>query len=89
MPPGATGVLLSWIETVAMQVTDETLALLWLGAGAVVLWRLLPAVLNALGLTYRHGYLDDEAAALEPAGDDAEYAALFGQLRQLGFESNT
>lgn len=69
-----------------MQVTDEILALLWLGAGAVVLWRLLPAVLNALGLTYRHGYVDDEAAALEPAGDDAEYAALFDQLRRLGFE---
>jgi hypothetical protein len=69
-----------------MQVTDETLALLWLGAGAVALWRLLPAVFNALGLTYRYGYVDDEAAALEPAGDDAEYAALFGQLRQLGFE---
>jgi hypothetical protein len=69
-----------------MQVTDETLALLWLGAGAVALWMWLPAVLNALGLTYRYGHVDDEAAAIEPSGDDAEYEALFGQLRRLGFE---
>jgi hypothetical protein len=80
------GVLLCWIESIAMQVTNETLALLWLGAGAIALWRVLPAVLNALGLTYRQGYVDDDASALEPAGDDAEYEALFGQLRCLGFE---
>jgi hypothetical protein len=69
-----------------MQVTNETLALLWLGAGAVALWMFLPAVLSALGLTYRQGSIDDEAAALEPSGDDAEYEALFDQLRRLGFE---
>jgi uncharacterized membrane protein YccF (DUF307 family) len=69
-----------------MQLTDEALALLWLGAGAVALWMLLPAVLNALGLTWRQGSIDYDAAALEPAGDDAEYDALFGQLRRLGFE---
>jgi hypothetical protein len=46
----------------------------------------LPAVLNALGLTYRHGHVDDDAAALEPSSDDAEYEALFGQLRRLEFE---
>jgi len=34
-----------------MQLTNETLAVLWLGAIAVALWRLLPGVLNALGLT--------------------------------------
>src|SRR5438874_437075 len=38
-----------------MQLSDETLAALWLGAGAVALWRLLPAVLTALGLTLRWG----------------------------------
>jgi hypothetical protein len=80
------GVLLCWIETVVMQVNDETLALLWLGAGAVAFWMFMPAVLNALGLTYRHGYVDDDAAALEPTGDDAEYEALFGELRRLEFE---
>jgi hypothetical protein len=69
-----------------MQVTDETLALLWLGAGAVVLWMFLPAVLSALGLSYRQGTIDDDAAALEPSGDDAEYEALFDQLRSLEFE---
>jgi hypothetical protein len=69
-----------------MQVNNETLALLWLGAGAVALWMFLPAVLNALGLTYWKGYVDDHAAALEPSGDDAEYEALFSQLRCLGFE---
>jgi hypothetical protein len=80
------GVLLCRIEADAMQVTDETLALLWLGAGAVALWMFLPAVLNALGLTHRQGSDDDDAAALEPSGDDAEYEALVGQLRRLGFE---
>ena len=34
-----------------MQLTNDTLTVLWLGAGAVALWMLLPAVLNALGLT--------------------------------------
>jgi hypothetical protein len=69
-----------------MQVTNETLALLWLGAGAVAFWMIMPAVLNALGLTYWQGGIDDDAAALEPSGDDAEYQALFDQLRRLGFE---
>src|SRR5579871_2879752 len=68
-----------------MQVSDETLAALWLGAGAVLLWRLLPAVLNALGLTLRYGSIDDDAAALEPSGDDAEYEDLFAQLSRNGF----
>ena len=36
-----------------MQLTNEALALLWLGAGAVAVWMLLPAVLDALGLTVR------------------------------------
>src|SRR4051812_8940016 len=69
-----------------MQLGDETLAVLWLAAGAVALWRLLPAVFNALGLTLRHGSIDGDAAALEPSGDDAEYADLFTQLRLIGFE---
>jgi hypothetical protein len=73
------------IEIVAMQVTNETVALLWLGAGAVGLWMLLPAVLNALGLTYRHGHVDHDAAALKPSTDDAEYEVLFGQLKRLEF----
>jgi hypothetical protein len=69
-----------------MQLNNETLAALWLGAGAVALWRLLPAVLNALGLTLRRGSIDYDAAALEPSGDDAEYEDLFTQLRLIGFE---
>jgi hypothetical protein len=69
-----------------MQLTNEVLALLWLAAGAVVLWMFLPAVLNALGLTYRRGHVDNDAGALRPSGDDAEYEALFGELRGLGFE---
>jgi hypothetical protein len=69
-----------------MRLSDETLAVLWLGAGAVAVWRLLPAVLNALGLTFRHGSIDGDAAALEPSGDDAEYDDLFAQLRRNGFE---
>jgi hypothetical protein len=69
-----------------MQLTNEILAALWLGAGAVALWRLLPAVFNALGLTFKLGFIDDEAGALEPSGDDAEYDDLFTQLRRLGFE---
>src|SRR5438067_4743609 len=69
-----------------MQLSDDTLAVLWLGAGAVALWRLLPAVLNALGLTLWQGSIDGDAAALEPSGDDAEYDDLFTQLRLLGFE---
>ena len=69
-----------------MQVTDDILALLWLGAGAVALWMLLPAVLNMLGLTYRQGHIDYDTAVIEPSGDDAEYEALFDELRRLGFE---
>jgi hypothetical protein len=69
-----------------MQVNNEALLLLWLGAGAVALWMYLPALLNALGLTYAYGHVDFDAAALEPDGNDAEYEDLFCQLRGLGFE---
>jgi hypothetical protein len=69
-----------------MQLTNETLAMLWLGAGAIAFWRLMPAVCNALGLTFRRGFIDADAAALEPAGDDADYEELFTQLCHLGFE---
>ena len=69
-----------------MQLDNETLTALWLGAGAVAIWRLLPAVLNALGLTLRRGSMDYDAAALEPSGDDPEYDDLFSQLRLNGFE---
>jgi hypothetical protein len=62
------------------------LAVLWLGAGAVAVWNLLPAVLNALGLTFMQGSIEEDPAALEPVGDDAEYEELFAQLRRLGFE---
>jgi hypothetical protein len=68
-----------------MQVTSETMVVLWLGAGAVALWRLLPAVLNALGLTLWRVSTDDDAAALEPSGNDPGYDELFTQLRGLGF----
>jgi hypothetical protein len=69
-----------------MQLTNEALAVLWLGAGAVAVWMLLPAVLNALGLTLRRSVIEDNPAAVEPTGDDAEYEDLVGQLRRLGFE---
>jgi hypothetical protein len=69
-----------------MQITNETVALLWLGAGAVALWMFLPAVLNALGLTFRQSVIDYDALALEPAGNDAEYEDLYNQLRRLRFE---
>jgi hypothetical protein len=69
----------------SMDITPETMALLWLGAGAVALWRWLPAVLNALGLTMWQVTMDDDAASLEPCGSDAAYEELFGQLRCLGF----
>jgi hypothetical protein len=65
--------------------TAEMMAVLWLAAGAVVVWRWLPALLNALGLTVWRVSVDDEAAALEPADGDAAYADLFAQLRRLGF----
>ncbi|HEV3384882.1 MAG TPA: hypothetical protein VG097_08695, partial [Gemmata sp.] len=45
-------VLLSRFRAISMQITGETVAILWLGAGAVALWMLLPAVLSALGLTF-------------------------------------
>jgi hypothetical protein len=82
----APGVLFCGIEAAAMQLTDEILALLWLGAGAVALWMLLPAVLNALGLTFRQGSIEYDPAGLEPSSDDSEYETLFGQLSRLGFE---
>jgi hypothetical protein len=69
-----------------MQLSDETLTILWLGAGAAAMWMLLPAVLNALGLTLRRSVIEDNPTAAEPTGDDAEYEDLVGQLRQLGFE---
>jgi hypothetical protein len=46
---------------------------------------LLPGVLNALGLTRWQVSMDDDAAALEPSGSDAEYEELFAQLRSLRF----
>lgn len=69
-----------------MQRGDEILVLLWLCAGGVALWMLLPAVLNAVGLTFHRSSIEEDASALQPAGDDAEYEALFAQLRHLGFE---
>ena len=78
-------VLLFRLETLSMQITAETMAMLWLGAGAVALWMWLPAVLNALGLTHWQVSMDDDAAALEPCGSDAAYEELFAQLRRLGF----
>jgi hypothetical protein len=69
-----------------MQLTNEALAVLWLGAGAVAVWMLLPAVLSALGLTLRRSVIEDNPAAVEPSGDDAEYEDLGGLLRRLGFE---
>jgi hypothetical protein len=69
-----------------MQITNETVEVLWLGAGAVALWMLLPAVLSALGLTLHRSFIDEDAGALEPTGNDAEYEDLFTQLRGLGFE---
>jgi hypothetical protein len=65
---------------------NEALAELWLGAGAVTLWVLLPAVLNALGLTFRQTSIEENPAALEPVGDDAGYEELFAQLRSLEFK---
>jgi hypothetical protein len=69
-----------------MQLTNETLTVLWLGAGAVALWRAFPAVCNALGLTLRQCVLEENPSAIEPTGDDAEYEELVEQLRSLGFE---
>jgi hypothetical protein len=68
-----------------MDITTETMAVLWLVAGAVALWMWLPAVLNALGLTLMQVSMDDDAAVLEPSGSDAAYEELFAQLRCLGF----
>jgi len=68
-----------------MHLSTETLAVLWLGAGAVTLWTWLPAVLDALGLTLWQDSMDHDAAALEPSGSDAAYEELFAQLRCLGF----
>ena len=78
-------VLLFRMETMSMHMTTNTMAVLWLGAGAVALWMWLPALLNALGLTFLRVSMDDDAAALEPSGSDAVYAELFAQLRCLGF----
>src|SRR5580704_5393923 len=69
-----------------MQITSETLEILWLGAGAVALWMLLPAVLSALGLTFSHWFIDYDPGALVPSDNDSEYEDLFAQLRRLGFE---
>jgi hypothetical protein len=73
-------------KSTPMQINNETVAVLWVGAGAVLLWMFLPAVLNALGLTLRKSVIDDHVVALEPSGNDAEYEELFSDLRRLGFE---
>ena len=77
--------MLCRFETMPMQITDETVALLWLGAGAVALWMVLPALVSTLGVTFRQSVINDDDAALEPSGNDAEYEDLFNQLRRLGF----
>ena len=66
-----------------MQLTDETLTILWLAAGAVALWMLLPAVLNALGLTLRRSVIEDNPAAVEPTGDDAELHSILADACAL------
>ncbi len=78
--------LLTRFKTISMQITNESVAVLWLGAGAVALGMLLPAVLTALGLSFRQSFIDYDALALEPSGDDAEYEDFVTQLRRLGFE---
>ncbi len=83
--PSATIVPLYPMETKSMLITNEALVVLWLGAGAVLLWMWLPAVFNALGLTLWQVTIDDDATALEPSGNDAEYDELFDELRGLGF----
>ena len=59
-------VLFFRMETMSMQITTDTMAVLWLGAGAVALWMVLPAVLNALGLTLWQVSMDGDAAARWP-----------------------
>jgi hypothetical protein len=81
----ASVVLFVQMGTAPMVMTPEMMTALWLAAGAIVLWRWLPALLNALGLTVWRVSVDDDAAALEPAGTDAAYDDLFAQLRDLGF----
>src|SRR5262249_38400928 len=49
-------------------------------------WMLLPALLNALGLSFQQNSIEEDPSALAPLGDDAEYDELFAQLRRLGFE---
>jgi hypothetical protein len=65
--------------------STEAAAVLWGAAALVALRIVLPGVLSALGLTFCRSNIDNDSAALEPAGDDAEYEELFGQLRRLGF----
>jgi hypothetical protein len=69
-----------------VDLSNEAVAVLWLAAGAIAFWLLAPPVLNALGLTIQQSRIEEDPAAIEPAGDDAEYQDLFAQLGRLGFE---
>ncbi len=61
-------------------------SLLWGAAALVAVWIVGPLLLMALGLTRVGFRIVGGPEALEPAGDDPQYAYLFEQLRDLGFE---
>jgi hypothetical protein len=66
--------------------TDTLCTVLWGLAATAVAWVCLPNVMQLLGQTRFESETDEDAAAIEPTGDDPEYAALVADLRRLGFE---
>jgi hypothetical protein len=69
-----------------LALTADTVLTFWWGVAATaVAWVCLPNLMQLLGQTQIESGSDEDAAALEPPGDDPEYAALFADLQRLGF----
>jgi hypothetical protein len=64
--------------------THETYVLLWVIAGLVAAWVLLPMVLGLLGFTRTWSECHDNPAEAEPSSDDPDYTFVYERLVVLG-----
>jgi hypothetical protein len=58
---------------------------LWAVAAALTVWAFVPPLVTALGLYRSYGTAAEDPRAVEPAGDDPEYAQKYRELLALGF----
>jgi hypothetical protein len=59
--------------------------ILWALAALSLVWAFVPPIVTALGLYRVRGTAVEDPRAVEPSGDDPEYAQKYRELRDLGF----